>query len=306
MDLSEKSPFFIAVTAVNSFLQYLRTERRMSNHTLISYSTDLKQFADYLQLTYEELEPERASALMIRSWMVSLTESGISNRSIRRKLSSLKSFYSFQIKQGKLEGNPLTGIISPKISKRLPVYVEERSMAELEVKPDYPAGLEGMRDALMLSIFYETGVRLSELISLRERDVDFSRGFMKVLGKRNKERIVPVSQELINQISVYVTEKAKLAYTESEFLLTTDAGKKLYPKFVQRKVNYYLGEVSTLEKRSPHVLRHTFATHMLNNGADLNAIKEILGHANLAATQVYTHNSIDKLKQVHRLTHPRG
>lgn len=278
----------------------------MSVHTLTSYSTDLEQFSSYLKEFYEESDPGTANAIMIRSWMVQLSESGIANRSIRRKMSALKSFYRYLIKQGSIAGNPLTSIISPKISKRLPVYVEERSMAQLFRDTDFPDGFQGARDYLLVTLFYETGIRLSELISLKEGSIDRSRGMMKVLGKRNKERMVPISDVVIAQIDKYLGEKSAYPQTESDYLLITDSGKKLYPKFVQRKVNYYLGEVSTLDKRSPHVLRHTFATHMLNNGADLNAIKEILGHANLAATQVYTHNSIEKLKQVHRLTHPRG
>lgn len=278
----------------------------MSIHTLTSYSTDLEQFSTYLQEFYEESDPGTANAVMIRSWMVQLSESGIANRSIRRKMSALKSFYRYLIKQGSIAGNPLTSIISPKISKRLPIYVEERSMAQLFRDTDFPEGFKGVRDHLIVTLFYETGIRLSELISLKEGSIERSRGMMKVLGKRNKERMVPISDVVLAQIDKYLDEKSKFPQAEGDFLLLSDSGKKLYPKFVQRKVNYYLGEVSTLEKRSPHVLRHTFATHMLNNGADLNAIKEILGHANLAATQVYTHNSIEKLKQVHRLTHPRG
>lgn len=243
---------------------------------------------------------------MVRSWIVSLASAGISNRSIRRKLSALKSLYRYLQKHDKVKESPLATVSSPKIPQRLPVFVEEEDMMRIPESSGFTQDFEGMRDELLVTLLYETGIRLSELTGLRDGDVDAGRQSLKVLGKRNKERLIPISRDMIQRIERYQHERDRSLPEQESWLLLTDSGKKLYPRFVQRKVKYYLGEVSTLEKRSPHVIRHSFATHMLNNGADLNVIKEVLGHANLAATQVYTHNTIDKLKEVHRLTHPRG
>jgi integrase/recombinase XerC len=294
------------VNGILDFLRYLRAEKRSSAHTVSSYGRDLEQFSIYLTQVYEVGEPGQVSSVMVRSWIVQLASSGISNRSIRRKLSALKSFYRYLQKHDKVTESPLAIVSSPKIPKRLPVFVEEGDMMRIPESSGFTRNFTGMRDELLVTLLYETGIRLSELTGLRDTDIDAGRQSLKVLGKRNKERIIPLGSEMMDFIKKYQYERDReLPYQES-WLLLTDKGKKLYPRFVQRKVKYYLGEVSTLEKRSPHVIRHSFATHMLNNGADLNVIKELLGHSNLAATQVYTHNTIDKLKEVHRLTHPRG
>lgn len=294
------------MNGILDFLRYLRAEKRSSAHTVSSYGRDLEQFSIYLTQVYEVGEPGQVSSVMVRSWIVQLASSGISNRSIRRKLSALKSFYRYLQKHDKVTESPLAIVSSPKIPKRLPVFVEEGDMMRIPESSGFTRNFTGMRDELLVTLLYETGIRLSELTGLRDTDIDAGRQSLKVLGKRNKERIIPLGSEMMDFIKKYQYERDReLPYQES-WLLLTDKGKKLYPRFVQRKVKYYLGEVSTLEKRSPHVIRHSFATHMLNNGADLNVIKELLGHSNLAATQVYTHNTIDKLKEVHRLTHPRG
>jgi integrase/recombinase XerC len=282
----------------------LENEKRNSAHTVKAYHRDLTQFRDYLQSSYEVSSAQDVSSTMVRSWLVELMESGISRRSVHRKLSSLRSFYRFLRKEGEVEHDPLTAVNAPKLSKRLPVYVEEQPMDNLFSPDHFSDDFSGKRDELLVTILYETGIRRAELIGLKPEDVDFRKKQLKVLGKRNKERIIPVSDELLEQIQRYIREREMIA--EDNTLLVTDKGKKLYPGFVYSKVNYYLSKVTTQDKKSPHVLRHTFATHLLNRGADLNSIKEILGHASLAATQVYTHNSIEKLKQVYNNTHPKG
>ena len=288
----------------DSFLQWLRSEKRSSDHTVEAYQRDLKQFQDYLSSVYELEDHREVSSSMIRSWLVSLMESGIARRSVHRKLSSLRSYFKYLRKEGILSHDPLSTITAPKLSKRLPVYVEEIPMDRLFSSNLFPDDWSGLRDELLVTILYETGIRRAELIGLKAADVDYQRKMIKVLGKRNKERFIPVGDELLGTIRDYMSKRGEVV--DADFLLNTDQGKKLSPGFVYRKVNYYLAMVTTQQKKSPHVLRHTFATHLLNRGADLNSIKEILGHANLAATQVYTHNTIEKLKNVYSQTHPKG
>ena len=290
-----------------SFLSYLEIEKRYSPHTVKNYEIDLRQFSEYLEAEYELSDAAEADFQMVRSWIVYLIESGISTRSINRKISTLKSFYKFLRRQDLLEVDPMQKIISPKQSKRLPVFIEESGMERLFEEDLFDSDIKGRRDRLIVTLLYETGIRLSELIELKITDVDQYTKNVKVLGKRNKERLVPLSDETIREIEQFQRDKAHSEWDgKEEFLLVTDKGQKMYPGFVYGKVNFYLSKVSSVSKRSPHVLRHTFATHMLNNGADLNVIKEILGHANLGATQVYTHNSIEKLKDVHKASHPRS
>ena len=286
------------------FLDYIRFEKRYSVHTVISYSRDLDQFEIYLGEVYELNDLLEAGHQMVRSWIVKLMEVGITARTINRKLSTLKSFYKYSLRQGEITKNPMNKVVAPKTAKKLPEFVEQDKMQLLFRDDVFSDDFASLRDRLMLELLYATGIRLSELVMLKESDV--SANSIKVLGKRNKERIIPVGNFLMELIQNYLNKKKEISLEQNEHLLVTDRGDKLYDKFVYRKVNYYLGVITTANKKSPHVLRHTFATHMLNNGADLNAIKELLGHANLSATQVYTHNTIEKLKNVHSQAHPRA
>ena len=275
-------------------------------HTLTSYRTDLDQFAAYLGVTYGIDDLAEVQTLHVRSWLASLRESGISARSIQRKRSGLSTFYKYMRREGKVDRDPVSRTRSPKSEKRLPVFADQSSMDRMIEGMEWTDDFRGKRDCLMLTLLYESGIRLSELIGLKTSDLDFEKKVFRVLGKRNKERVLPLLEKTIEQLGAYLQERGKAYGHEVPELLLTDSGSKLYPKFVYRKVNSYLGRVSTLDKRSPHVLRHTFATHMLNNGAQLNTVKELLGHASLAATQVYTHNTIEKLKRVHSDNHPKG
>ena len=285
------------------FTNYISHEKRFSVHTIKAYTDDLQQFFSFLKETYSIENITEANHQIIRSWVVSLMEKGLSARSVNRKITTLKTYYRFLLKEKKVQENPMHKIQSPKTSKRLPVFVEQEKMIRLFDNLEWKDTPEDKQNKLILDIFYSTGMRLSELINLKESSIDFSNSSVKVLGKRNKERIIPITHQLTQQIKSFLLSEKKSA---DGYIFTTEKGKKLYEKFVYRLVNKYLGIVSTIEKKSPHVLRHTFATHMLNNGADINAIKELLGHANLAATQIYTHNTIDKLKKIYKQAHPKA
>jgi len=287
------------------FLAYIQYEKRYSPHTVTAYRTDLDQFADFLSIQYNTADFTGITHLMIRSWLVSLMERGNSPRSVNRKLTTVKSFYRFLQKEGLVNGNPVRKITPPKSAKRLPEFIETAKMGLLLDQMVSGEAYTDLRDRIILEMFYITGMRLSELISLQEKDVDFHNSTLKVLGKRNKERLIPFSQKFGSLLKNYLKEKQKkFGYIPSLFL--TDSGGRIYPKKVYLIVKKYLGNVTTLDKKSPHVLRHTFATHLLNNGADLNAVKELLGHANLSATQIYTHNTIEKLKEIYKQAHPRA
>lgn len=287
------------------FLDYLSKEKRYSEHTVAAYSSDLVQFETYLMANFgsDLNQASEISHSYIRSWIVDLMEEGISPRSINRKLSTLKSFFKYLLRNNFVHTNPLQKVSALKVSKRLPVFVEsdraDMLFSEVEFKDDYI----GSRDRLILEMFYGTGVRLSELVNLRLKDINLSKKEIKVLGKRNKERIIPISDKLVELISTYLKNRPD---TKHQYLYLTEKGKQIYTKLVYRLVYKYLAHITTMSKKSPHVLRHTFATHLLNNGADLFAIKELLGHSSLAATQVYTHNSIEKLKEVYKNAHPRA
>ena len=287
------------------FLAYLQYEKRYSAHTVTACRIDLEQFSVYLQKSFDITDIQTVTHPMIRSWLVSMIQNGISPRSVARKLSTLKSYYKFLLITGIVRINPMQKITTPKIPGRLPVFVEKDKMEMLLEEVDFGAGYAGMRDKLILELFYVTGMRLSELVNLKETDLDFYAGTIKVLGKRNKERLIPFGNKFAIQMKSYLAEK-RISYNETNDLFLTESGKPIYSKMVYRVVTKYLGEVTTLKKRSPHVLRHTFATHLLNNGAELNAVKELLGHANLTATQVYTHNTIDKLKNIYKQAHPKA
>jgi integrase/recombinase XerC len=292
---------------VSKFLDHLKFEKRYSAHTVRSYHDDLLQFSDYLDQQFGGMAIKEISSAIVRSWLASLKQDKMSARSITRKISTLKSFFRFMLKSGAVVKSPMVTITSPKVSKKLPFYVEEGDMKVLFRDVAFTNDWNGYTGRLAMLMLYLLGIRLSELVNCKERQVDYANNAVKVLGKGNKERVIPVGKELLAALKEYVAQK-KVVFEapDRDFLLVTDKGKKLYPKYVYRLTQRYLQEVTTIEKKSPHVLRHSFATHLSNNGAELNAVKELLGHASLAATQVYTHNTIEKLKNVHRKAHPRG
>jgi integrase/recombinase XerC len=294
---------------ISAFFDYLKFEKRYSPHTLVAYQEDLLQFFTFLQDQFGITNPalSEISSSFVRSWLASLKENKQSAKTINRKISSLKSFFKFHMRIGSLEQSPMTTIMSPKVPKRLPVYVEQKDTSTLFEYVEFPNDWKGRTDRLLLAIFYNTGMRLSELVNLKESQVNTAGGNIKVLGKGNKERVIPVSPQLIGDIQAYISEKrATLEKPDIVYLLVNDKGRKLYPKSVYHSVKKYLSAVTTIDKKSPHVLRHTFATHLTNNGADLNAVKELLGHASLAATQIYTHNTIEKLKDIYKKAHPKA
>lgn len=291
---------------VESFLQYLRSEKRFSDHTLLAYENDLHQFSNFLEDQYEMEDLGKVNDKIVRSWMVQLSDLGLSARSINRKLSTLKSFYRFAKNNGYSGANPLENVMGPKQEQRLPEFVEEKEMKNLFSTVEFEDSFSGLRDKLIMDLFYQTGMRLSELRGLKVQDLYFSQKVLKVLGKRNKERLIPLHDGLIKEIEIYLIKRGEKVAADTNALVIDNKGKMCNEKFVYRKVNSYLSMVTLTTKKSPHIIRHTFATHMLNRGADLNTIKEILGHANLAATQVYTHNSIDKLKSIYKQAHPKG
>lgn len=290
----------------SNFLSYLKFEKRYSKHTVVAYQNDLQQFSDYLNKIYELNLASQVRHTQIRSWLVSLMENKIEARSINRKISTLKSYFKFLMKIGSLEKDPMKKVQAPKTSKRLPVFVEEKNIQDFISSFQYNAEYDGIRDKTILILFYSTGMRLNELVNLKISDIDFYNQSLKVLGKGNKERLIPFGRELNELLKEYLKMRKKNFNTETEMLLLTDKGENIYHRLVYRIINQQLQELTTVEKKSPHVLRHSFATHMLNHGADINAIKEILGHANLSATQVYTHNTIDKLKNIYKQAHPKA
>jgi len=298
------TPFYLPL---QSFLNYLRFEKRYSQHTIVSYQNDLQQFFTYLHNEYQPARLDDISSSFVRSWLAALKGDGITAKSIHRKASSLTSFFKYQLRTGGMLASPMWSVSTPKISKRLPEFVQEVEMETLFKYLPFPDNWQGLTDRLLLQLFYQTGMRLSELVNLREAQVDHSKKVIKVLGKGNKERVLPVSAELLAAMKAYSREKEKqLAGADASYFFVLANGKKLYPKYVYLAVKKYLGGVSTLNKKSPHILRHTFATHLTNNGADINAVKELLGHSSLASTQVYTHNNIDRLKEAHKKAHPRA
>ncbi len=290
---------------IKRFTDYLKFEKRFSVHTVTAYSHDLEQFSVYLKSVYSIEKIDEVSHPLVRSWIVSLMEAGTGARSVNRKITSLKTFYRFLLREKEVKQNPMLKVQAPKTSKRLPEFVEQQKMDHLLDDTAFGDDFEGKRNKLIIGVFYATGMRLSELIGLEQGSIDMGRKTLKVLGKRNKERIIPFNDELAAELESYMAEKDCL-FPGSPMLFVDKKGKKIYQKLVYRVVNSYLSLITTSDKKSPHVLRHTFATHMLNNGADLNAIKELLGHANLSATQVYTHNTVEKLKNVYKQAHPKA
>jgi integrase/recombinase XerC len=289
------------------YLDHLLHEKRCSLHTVSAYKRDIEQFVRFIGGFGIDL-PEQATDKLVRAWMMSLMESGVGARSVNRKLSALRGFFRFARITGTISIEPTALIDPPKTPKRLPEFVEEQRMGQLFERQEWPAGLVGLTHRLVLELLYGTGMRLAELLGLKVADVDLAGHSLKVLGKRNKERIIPLGDALVDRIAQYLAARANEVgeVGHGTALLVGPTGEPLARRSVQRLVTHYLGGVTSQQKRSPHVLRHTFATHMLENGADLNAVKEILGHAGLAATQVYTHNTVEKLRKVHAKAHPRG
>ncbi|MDB5230454.1 MAG: Tyrosine recombinase XerC [Chitinophagaceae bacterium] len=290
---------------IRSFLEYIQYEKRYSHHTLIGYETDLLQFQAYLRSQFEISDLPTATSTFIRSWLADLKEEKNQSKTINRKISTLKSFYKFLLRQKVITTSPMTVIISPKTGKKLPSFLAENEMEKLMENLEHTEDWDSLTKSLVIKLFYLTGMRVSELVGLEESQLDVAGKQVKVLGKGNKERIIPVSPELVLQLASYLDEKpVKLDGVETVFV--TENGKSLNTRYVYDFVKQYLGAVTTLQKKSPHVLRHTFATHLMNKGADLNAVKELLGHTSLAATQVYTHNTIEKLKEVYKNAHPKA
>lgn len=286
----------------NKFISYLTSEKRFSQNTITSYSNDINQFYLFLFKEYEITNQiTEVSFQIVRSWIANLLETGVAARSVNRKISTLKTFFKFLIREGIIIDSPMLKVIPPKSSKSLPLFIKESEIQNLLNEVSFDKGFIGQRDKLIIDLFYVTGIRLSELIDIQIIDIEFYKKTIKVLGKRNKERIIPLSDTIIKTLKIFINE-----YKLKDFLFTDIKGNKVYPKLVYRVVKKYIGMISSINKRSPHVLRHTFATHMLNNGADINAIKDLLGHANLSATQVYTHNTVEKLKSIYKQAHPRA
>lgn len=291
----------------HSFLQFLEFEKRYSKHTLTAYESDLNQFADFLSITYRIHKTNEIEAIHVRSWMVDLIDRKVATRSVNRKLSSLKSFFKFHLKRGDIDKNPMSKIQPPKSGKRLPVFVSKQHLKTLFEDITFPEGFEGVRDKLVLNIFYQTGVRVSELVQMKTSDFDFGTQKLRVFGKGKKERIIPFTYQFEKEIKEYIEVK-EIYHRDNPYthLILNDKGEPTTAGFISKVVKKYLSLVTTVEKKSPHVLRHSFATHLSDNGADLNAIKELLGHSSLAATQVYTHNSIEKLRKVYEQAHPKA
>lgn len=293
--------------SIKDFLDYLKFQKRYSENTVISYENDLRSFFEFLFLEYKITDLTEINASIVRTWLASLKENKCSSKTVNRKISSLKSFFKYQLKIKNLSISPVAAIASLKVSRKLPSFIQEKDMNTLLNHDYFPETFAGKTDFLIFEILYQTGIRRNELIQLKESDVDKASGMIKVLGKGNKERFIPVSNQLLNIVEEYIAEKKKELPEPLEcFLLVNKKGKKLDPKYIYNIVKENLSRVSTNDRKSPHILRHSFATHLTNNGAEINAIKELLGHSSLASTQIYTNNSIEKLKEVYKQAHPKS
>lgn len=294
----------LPMSRIEDFLIYLQAEKRYSTHTIKAYKNDLSQFHAFCRS--DAKEGMDLHFRTIRSWVVSLMEKGYAPKTVHRKLTALRSYCQYLILQGELDANPLDRVLKPRVSKRVPSFVEESQMLHLLEDHEFGDDFKGYRNRLILDLLYQTGMRRSELIGLSTGSLDLPDGSLKVQGKRGKERRIPLNPELVASLHRYLELRNRVTGQAEGALLVTEKGVPVYDKLVYRTVQNYLSLVTTLDKRSPHVLRHTFATHMLNRGADLNSIKELLGHANLSATQVYTHNTFKKLKSIYNQAHPRA
>jgi len=289
------------------FIDYLKFEKRYSQHTIRAYTDDLEQFFSFINSNFGEVGMKDIITAFIRTWLANMKNDGMTGKTINRKISALKSFFKFHMRQGNVAQNPTATLIAPKISKRLPAFIEKKDVEQLFNHIEFPDDWTGRTERLLLQVLYQTGMRLSELIGLKESHVDKHNASLKILGKGNKERILPCNKALIAELLLYAEAKrAAFNNADSSVLFVNANGKKLYSVGVWRIVNKYLSLVTTIEKKSPHVLRHTFATHVMNNGAELNAVKELLGHSSLAATQIYTHNTIEKLRDIYKNAHPKA
>ena len=291
---------------IDDFLNYLRYERNYSEKTVLAYGEDIKQLQEFAQEEYGKFNPLEVEAELIREWIVSLMDRGYTSTSINRKLSSLRSFYKFLLRKGEVCVNPLQKITGPKNKKPLPTFLRESEMDKLLDEVDFGEGFKGCRDHMIIEMFYATGMRLSELIGLDDKNVDFSSLLIKVTGKRNKQRLIPFGEELKNAMIEYVNVRNEIVLTRTGAFFVRESGERLSRSIVENLVKRNLSKVVTLKKRSPHVLRHTFATTMLNHDAELGAIKELLGHESLATTEVYTHTTFEELKKVYNQAHPRA
>ncbi len=288
------------------FLNFLRFEKRVSPHTFLAYKNDLSQFGTFLLTTYSIKDLAEISHTHIRAWLVSMMENGLENRSINRKITTLRSLFAHSLEIEKVEIDPTIKILRPKTSKKLPQFVDEKSMNSILDIANQEMEFSSMRDFTMFEMLYHTGMRVSEITGLQTGDIDWINQRIKVLGKRNKERLIPLNPEMINHLKSYLLKRESYFAESTAALFITDKGNKMYSKFVYSIVVKQLSGFTSLNKKSPHILRHTFATHLLNKGAELNAIKELLGHSSLAATQIYTHNSIEQLKQIYKQAHPKA
>ena len=291
---------------LRKYLDYILFEKRYAQHTYISYKTDICQFQEFLLTGDANLSLEKANHKQVRAWIVMLMDEGITPRTINRKLSTLKGFYRFLKKRDIIDINPMQKVISPKMAKRLPAYFRESTIHDLFEIVDFEDNYEGKRNRLLLMILYQTGMRRAELMQLRLTDINFSQSLFSVTGKGGKQRLIPFGNGLKHEIESFLKLRKSVNKQRRKELLLTQKGEPLYPKLIYRITNKYLSYVSTQEKKGPHTIRHSFATHLSNNGAELNAIKELLGHSNLSATQIYTHNSIEKLKSAYKKAHPRS
>ncbi|MBI9066462.1 MAG: tyrosine-type recombinase/integrase [Salinivirgaceae bacterium] len=290
---------------IDAFVRYITNEKRYSKHTIRSYKSDLEQFVEFVYAEDIQFNPLTIDHHIIRKWIIHLMESGTSARSVNRKITTLKSFFRFLLREGHIDCLPTDKVVLPKMSKNLPYFLSKKSMDQLFDQISFTNDFEGVRDRSILLLFYCTGMRQSELTNLKIGDIDLNAGSLKVLGKRNKERLIPFGIELKEQIITYINIRETLN-CDHNWLIVTNEGNPIYDRLVYTIVNKHLSLITTLEKKSPHILRHTFATQMLNNGADINAIKELLGHANLSATQIYTHTTFEKLKSIYKQAHPRA
>ena len=293
--------------SLSSFNDYLLLEKKYSKHTVNAYTKDLKDFTKFNYETFSQENIDKANYSQIRSWIISLVDSGLENRTVNRKISSLNSYYKFLIKTEVVKANPLSKHKALKVSKKVQIPFSKNEVNMVLDEFNFDNSFEGIRDKLIIELFYSTGIRRIELVQLQLKDVDEANKTLKVLGKRNKERYLPLLESVLDTIRVYISKRNKLeTIVNKETLFLTKKGYKIYETLVYRIINNYFSKASTKVKKSPHILRHSFATHLLNQGADLNAVKELLGHSSLAATQVYTHNSIAELKKVYAKSHPRN
>ena len=289
----------------DAFIKHLKFEKRISDHTIISYSTDLDQFLTFIKIYSGNDDISSIDKRSVRSWIVDLSLKGLSSNSINRKIATLKSFFKFLIKRGFITENPTSDINSLKTETKIPIFFREKDINNLFNNLKVEDSFEGSRDFLIIELLYGTGIRVSELINLQTNNVNLLKKEIKVLGKRNKERIIPIHKNIIDKINRYLIKRNEIT-AKSDSLLCTEKGEKLYPMLITRVLKKHLSTLINSKKYNPHLLRHTFATHILNKGADLNSIKDLLGHESLAATQIYTHNSIEKLKETFKSSHPRA